>query len=893
MIETQNQFEGGINTRLPANRIAQNQVVSASNVDFSHGDIRGEFGMVGGSNRDFYYESGNTWVAEAGAQGTTTIYDWPDNTGNTAWVADTNSIYSLTNTNTVLTTTAADVNFFTGTIPDGETLVIGNSNSSDFTVTIHDVTRGIHGANSYVEFNNDLYISRSQFTVTGTWSSGATTINVGADSYKIQVGDVLTAANLVTGVVVVDIDTAADTITLSENTTGTGSGATITVDPIISKYVDGDITTSFRVGAQSPIPTISFTQTAGITTNSARANSHSNGWFSTPILIPFQYALSFYDETGVESKVSEFSSLPFGTTNFSASYLNTPQYINITNVSKANATSTRNGRYALYRVGGTSAITKRCANLYLDTDLSVATTLQTTSSSNDTVRVTLTGTQSTHKYAVRWFSYNSHNYNYSTTNYSGAISGITDFKQGGPLTFDLVRNAGSSHELDIQVVMTIPGETVSREYVCRTLNHHGATVTDGGSGLNDTHDFIDWLTPAALADIQPIEDDKTPVRTLTSLIESNNLFFAIKNNRVHCSSYGNPNEWPQYGYLDFDQPVTGLGKLTGELVVFTEYGIYRVYGSDPLNLRKVEIPTVEGVPSGLEKCITRFAGGVMFVSHNGICYYDGANVNVVTQNLLDSFDPPSSTLANNSAGVYDNTYHLLGTSSTGTKLDFKTGAPRITNTTMSANQLYYRGKVNTLHGFDTVSSSVTLDYLNASSVASRQNYSIKTREFDGGDINAEKMFYSFSLSGVSFTGTAKLFVDGSATDTFTVSSTESDFNRSFYASSPRTGNAASVEITNGTGQIEKISITSDLKNALKKMLFASVNIVYTGTPTITVDVDGTNKISSTTLSAPTGNAGEATVYFPAMTTGIVPHFRETGDEANGRVVSFQYSASEV
>ena len=442
MIETQNQFEGGINTRLPANRIAQNQVVSASNVDFSHGDIRGEFGMVGGSNRDFYYESGNTWISEAGAQGTTTIYDWPDDAGNTTWVADTNSIYSLSSGTTVLTTTAADVNFFTGTIPDGETLVIGNSNSSDFTVTIHDVTRGIHGANSYVEFNNALYISRSQFTITGTWSNAANTINVGADSYKIQVGDVLTATNLVAGVVVVDIDTAADTITISENTTGTGSGATITVDPIISKYVDGDITTSFRVGAQSPIPTISFTQTAGTGTNSARANSHSNGWFSTPILIPFQYALSFYDETGVESKVSEFTSLPFGTTNFSASYLNTPQYINITNVTRATATSSRNGRYALYRVGGTSAITKRCANLYLDTALSVATTLQTTSSSNDTVRVTLTGTQSTHKYAVRWFSYNSHNYNYSATNYSGAISGITDFKQGYPITFDLVRNAG-------------------------------------------------------------------------------------------------------------------------------------------------------------------------------------------------------------------------------------------------------------------------------------------------------------------------------------------------------------------------------------------------------------------------------------------------------------------
>ena len=63
--------------------------------------------------------------------------DWPDDAGNTTWVADTNSIYSLSSGTTVLTTTAEDVNFFTGTIPEGETLVWQRGMEIEQDVLIH------------------------------------------------------------------------------------------------------------------------------------------------------------------------------------------------------------------------------------------------------------------------------------------------------------------------------------------------------------------------------------------------------------------------------------------------------------------------------------------------------------------------------------------------------------------------------------------------------------------------------------------------------------------------------------------------------------------------------------------------------------------------------------
>ena len=76
-------------------------------------------------------------------------------------------------------------------------------------------------------------------------------------------------------------------------------------------------------------------------------------------------------------------------------------------------------------------------------------------------------------------------------------------------------------------------------------------------------------------------------------------------------------------------------------------------------------------------------------------------------------------------------------------------------------------------------------------------------------------------------------------------------------------------------------------------LFTSVKIRYTGTPTVAVTLDGVANIAATTLSAPTGVSGEATLYFLAMSTGIIPHLKETNNESAGRILGYEYTATKI
>ena len=65
--------------------------------------------------------------------------------------------------------------------------------------------------------------------------------------------------------------------------------------------------------------------------------------------------------------------------------------------------------------------------------------------------------------------------------------------------------------------------------------------------------------------------------------------------RLYISNYAKPNNFAIDGYLDFDGQITGLISRGGEAVVFTEFGVFRVYGNAHNEMRKVQVPTVHGV----------------------------------------------------------------------------------------------------------------------------------------------------------------------------------------------------------------------------------------------------------------------------------------------------------
>ena len=795
----------------------------------------------------------------------------------------------------------ANVNYFSGSpnaiIGDGTTIEIG----SNITVSIFAKTQGIHGANSYVEYNDDLYITRSSFSITADSTDDSDVLTTGTDTNKLQIGDELVNTdNVNTGSYIKSINTTNSTVTLNAPAIATASAETYTVDAIISKYVDGATGVSYRSGVNQPQPVIEYAQQTVSDYITNRDGTHSDAWYGANDPIPFQYGVAEYDETGVESTMGEMTDSNIGTVGgdkfpVASGNVDEPQYISISGLDKYSSSTTTKGRFALYRVGGTSAFIKRCDNLFLDSDLTVLTV-----ASGSGLTVTLGTAKNAFQYKVKWYTYNQgsaakYRYYNSDTGYvypfdalpgSGtvyrAFSGETEYKNAVSTAQTFVLDgSASAHFVDIIVMMKIPGELIEREYVCRAITHAGGTDNTFASGTGV--DYIDFNRADALADIQPIEEVTTPVKNLNGLIESSNLFYAFKDNRLHVSDYGNPNSWPKSGFIDFDQDITGLGTLGSELVVFSEYGMYRVFGTDPSLLKKVQIPTTEGVKAGANKTITKFQSGILFAGLNGLCFYDGQKVNRMTQNNLSTFALPDSTATNNHGGYLEDAYYLLGTSGTGYKLDLK-GIPMLSRTTQNASNLFFRGSDNTLYADTGTISDPT---------GTRQNFTATTRKFAGTDINMEKLFYSVTLTAQSFTGTINVLVDGTQTDTFSVGTEVVDLDRTFYCGGARQGNGLQVQLSSCTGQVNKISVNYDDSNSLTESLFASVKIKYIGTPTVAVTLDGVANIAATTLSAPTGVAGEATLYFLAMSTGIVPHLKETNNESAGRVLDYQYTSTGV
>jgi len=881
--EAQTDFSGGLNTRLPPHKIGSNQVTELKNADLSFGDLRGEFGAKAGGESSFFYEAGDTWISSTGFSGAATIINWPygDSSGSSGSIA-----------------ISSDTNFFSGSpvarIKSGVTLTI----NSGVTVVIYQKTQGIHGANSYVEYNDDLFIGRSPFNITATTSANSDTLTTGNDTYKLQIGDELINNDATTylndNVFVTAIGQTS--VTLSAPAVASGTDKSYTVQPIISKFLDGDTENSFRVGVNKPTPSFTFAQTSG---SQVRTGTHSASWYGTTDPIPFQYGLSAYDKTGVESTVSDLTDSNVGSVGgniFPTANNDDPQTISIQNVTRSSNTdvSYSDGRYALYRVGGTSAIIKRLDNIFLDS--SVLVTASKSGNPANNLSITLGSSRDAFQYKIVWYVYGAGtNYRYynSNTGYINpfdsspntatyAKSGETEYlnPSSGTLTITLEGN-GTTHLVDLLIYMKIPGEAIEKEYVCRAVNFDNVNITNSNNA-SYVFDYLDFQRADSLVDIQPIEEPITPVKGLEGLTESSNLFYGFKGNRVYVSDYGNPNSWPESGFLDFDQNITGFGKLGSELVVFSEYGLYRVFGSDPSLLKKVQIPTTEGVKAGASKTITSFQNGLIFAGLNGICFYNGQTVTRVTQNVLDSFTLPNNTASNNCGGYYEDTYYLLGSSGMGYKLDFKAGA-LLSRTDLNASTLYFKGSDNILYADTGKIGDPT---------GSRTNFSVTTRKFSAGDINEEKVYYSVKLTGDAFSGTIKVLVDGSQTDSFSVSNV-TDLDRTFYLGSPRQGNGIQVQLSNCSGQINRIVINFESYAGLTDVLFESVTIKYIGTPTVAVDVDGVNKISASSLSEPTGAVGEAKLYFPAMTNGIVPHVRETNNEASGRVLSFEYSATPV
>jgi len=935
-LDRQIDFTGGLNTRIPAHKLPDNMVQAATNIDFSHGDVRPDRGIGGdGGGKQFYYEKGTSWVGT----------DEPN--AHTILVVDENTTRTVSGSST--------------TTNLGNPLIIQESGiyqiNSTNTVIVNDTELNLGSVTSFVEYNDDLYMGRDSFQIVATTVyTGTEILLTAADIAKVIVSDSLVGTGIDVDASIESIDTGTNKITLDrDNTVGSNtSSVTITVHPSPARIMDGILNKIYPIEIPIPEPhDITVSQLSG--TNTDRAIGHSVKYLTDNFPIPLQWGIArFDDSSGAEGGISVLSSMFLSQANINSDSTHTsiPALVKF-RINKQDVNSEGYGKFALYRVGGTSSVIKKVQDVYITSQSDGSPLSVVVSGSTIDPVITVSGLPDGAEWKVKWFGYGADAASHRKY-HSGGITGITiagtvtGYDSGAPtvtiaapggtgktatakavltgesLTNIIITEKGSgydstspptvtisagdgtpsgtavvetvtpqgettlfptnraislygsntAHAVDLHFIVKFTAEDVSpvsgapysddtREYLFASTNITGTVITgdNGSASHTGCGSFIDFTPPRALIEIEPISDPSTVPYGLKHLTEFNNFFMGSVDTRLHISNYAKPNNFAIDGYLDFDGQITGVASRGGEAVVFTERGVYRVYGNAHNEMRKVQVPTVHGVPIGGYKTISKIGDSIVYASHSGLCLFNGRDVTVLSDALIQDFTTPSANPLDNVSGVVDNVYYLLTSGEDGWKLDMRQ-SPKLCRSTNRASNFHYRAMNNRLYSEAGYIGGATTDNL----------YSFETKDFTGGNITAEKAYYTVYVTGSDFSGTINIKCDGILANTFTFSTPIAEFNRALYLTTATVANRASVEFVNCSGKITTVSVKYDVLAEQQKKRFNSVTFTYTGTPSVTVKVDSVEKIASTDLSDPGGgNTGTSILYFPAMTEGHIPH----------------------
>jgi hypothetical protein len=1034
-LDRQIDFTGGLNTRVPAHKLPENMVQAAINTDFTHGDVRPDIGIGGdGGGKQFYYEKGGSWVGtdlanaytilvvDAGVSSIATIPS--TDLGNPLTISDTGTYqigvvftftavaatdvittsadHGLVNDDTVVLTT-------TGTLPaglallttyyvlatpaadtltlaavaDGTIINITNTGSGTHTltsvtsVTVNDTELNLGSVTSFVEYNDDLYMGRETFSITATTlaiSTGLVTLTA-ADVAKVIVSDSVIGLGIPLGAKIESIDYGSNIVTLDKTITIAGSSVTLTIETSPARIIDGRLSKIYPIELSRPEPhSIVVSQLSG--TNTDRAIGHSVKWVTDNFPIPMQWGISRFDEaTGAEGGISELTPIADSLANINSDSTHTsvPAMVKF-RINKQDANSLFYGKFALYRVGGTSSVIKKVQDILLTSQSDGSPMSVLVAKASDNVNITVSGIPSGAEWKVKWYGYGA-TAGARRSYHSGGIGSVTiggtnnDYTSGIPtltlaapggsgktatatavLTGNTISNviitdkgsgysspptitilrpgiggtgnatltaviesasytgetsllsttalislygSDGAHSVDLHFMVKFTSEDINpvtgvaysvdtREYLFASSNVVVDVVL--GDNASSSHDgcgsIIDFTPPRALIEIEPVDIPTEVPYNLKYLTEFNNFFMGSVDTRLHISNYAKPNNYAIDGYLDFDAQITGIVSRGGEAVVFTEHGLYRVYGNAHNEMRKVQVPTIHGIPVGGHKTIAKIKDSIIYVSHTGICLFDGRNVTVLTDSLIQNFTGPSGNPLDNVSGVIDDTYYLLSTGSDGWKVDLKQ-SPKLCKSTGRASNFHYRAVNNKLY--------TETGYIGG---GAENKFSFETKDFTGGNITAEKAYYTVYVTGSDFSGTINIKCDGNLTDTYTFGSPAAEFNRALSLATATVANRASIEFVDCSGQITSVAIKYDVLAEQQKKRFNYVTFTYTGTPTVTVKVDSVEKIASTVLTDPgTGNTGTSILYFPAMTEGHVPHI--IADETETSRVSGSVFDAEV
>lgn len=161
-------------------------------------------------------------------------------------------------------------------------------------------------------------------------------------------------------------------------------------------------------------------------------------------------------------------------------------------------------------------------------------------------------------------------------------------------------------------------------------------------------------------------NNTAPPDNLAFLTEAYAMLFAAQGTRLRFTPIGEPDYWPEFFFIQFSVPITGIAPTTNGLLVFTEFRAHLITGTGPSSLSQYPL-------SGDQGCIDHFSiqrvsGAAMWASTDGICLSSGSSVTVITKDKLGKIE-----LSPVYSALHDEVYYLIEESGSILAVDFRYG----------------------------------------------------------------------------------------------------------------------------------------------------------------------------------------------------------------------------
>ena len=111
-----------------------------------------------------------------------------------------------------------------------------------------------------------------------------------------------------------------------------------------------------------------------------------------------------------------------------------------------------------------------------------------------------------------------------------------------------------------------------------------------------------------------------------------------------------------YAYTNDGTQIKGLQIVMGDIVVFKEKSIFKIFGNNPENYQKIDLEATGAIA---DHSIVSTPNGAFFVNSKGIYVFDGVNVKLISQKIENTWKRLNKKYLEKAQGMYVDDKYIL------------------------------------------------------------------------------------------------------------------------------------------------------------------------------------------------------------------------------------------